>query len=214
MIYLEETLSLSPASPERLDSFVEFAQENFVPVAQRLNARLVAAWFSNVELFSQVTQIIEFDDIEALKTFRIKTSQDLAWGKYLAQLEEYAPQRRSRLLEPLGPVPPETLHRSINESQQSPLNAYFLAVLEIAADNMAAFVAALQERVKALPIVASWRPCAFKRNQIIDLWQGPLRPSSYEPAGDWVKEFFGMLRPIAPHEYQVPIFTLPYSPLR
>ena len=57
MIYLEETFSLSPACPETLDSFVEFARESFVPVAQRLGARLVAAWFSNVELFSQATQI-------------------------------------------------------------------------------------------------------------------------------------------------------------
>ena len=214
MIYLEETFSLSPASPETLDSFVGFAQESFVPVAHRLEARLVAAWFSNVELFSQVTQIIEFDGIEALKAFRIKASQDSAWGKYLAQLEEFAPQRRSRLLEPLGPVPPETLQRAIKESQESSLNAYFLAILEVAADNMGTFMSGLEQGAKDLPIIASWRPCAFNRNQIIDLWKGPMPPTSYQPADDWSKQFFRTLRPVAPHEYIVPIFTLPYSPLR
>lgn len=213
MIYLEETLSLTPASPETMDTFVEFAREQFVPVAQCLGARLVAAWSSNVELHSQVTQVLEFDDIEALKTFRVKTSHDSAWGKYLAHLEELAPQRRSRLLEPLGPVPPETLHRAITESQQSPLDAYYLAVLEVAADNMGAFMLELEKRAKVLPIIASWRPIAFRRNQVIDIWKGPIR-QSYQPANEGSKEFFRMLRPIAPHEYVVPIFTLPYSPLR
>jgi len=214
MIYLEETLSLSPACPETLDTFVEFAQSHFVPVSQRLGARLVAAWSSNVELFSQVTQVLEFDDIEALKTFRRKTSQDSDWGDYMARLEELAPQRRSRLLEPLGPIPPETLHQAITESQQSPLDSYFLAVLEVAADNMGTFMAELEERSKSLPIVASWRPVAFKRNQIIDLWKGSGRQPAYQPADDWSKQFFRMLRPIAPHEYVVPIIMLPYSPLR
>lgn len=214
MIYLEETLSLAPASPETLDTFVEFAQEQFVPVLERLGARLVAAWSSNAELFSQVTQILEFDDIEALKAFRVKSSQDSDWGRYLAGLEEFAPEQRSRLLEPLGPVPPATLHKAISDSQESPLGTYFLAVLEVAADNMGTFMAELDKQSKGLPIAASWRPVAFKRNQVIDLWKGPARQSAYEPATDWSKEFFRMLRPIAPHEYVVPLVTLPYSPLR
>ena len=158
MIYVEETLSLSPACPETLDAFVEFARADFVPVAEKLGVRLVAAWFSNAQLFSQVTQIIEFDDLETLKIFRIKSSQDSAWGKYLAGLEDFAPQRRFRLLEPLGPIPPETLHRAIKESQSSPQNAYFLAVLEIAADHIKTLTADLQQRVEELPIIASWRP--------------------------------------------------------
>lgn len=213
MIYLEEMINLNPASPETLDTFIDFAQKQFVPAARQLEARLVAAWSSNAELFSQVTQLLEFDDLEALKTFRLKTSQNPDWGSYLAKLEELAPQRRSRLLEPLGPVPPETLHKAIAETQQSPLGTYFLAVLEIAADHMGDFMAELKERSPGLPIVASWRPVAFKRNQIIDLWKGPLPHSPYKPADDWSKEFFRMLRPLAPYEYVIPIVTLPYSPL-
>jgi hypothetical protein len=212
MIYLEETISLSPASPETLDSFVKFAQAQFVPVSRRLGARLVAAWTSNAELYAQVTHVVEFDDIEALKAFRVKSSQNADWGKYMAGLEEFAPQRRTRLLEPLGPVPPETLHTAIADSQKTPLQAYFLAILEVS--NMPAFVAELKERSKVLPIAASWRPVVFNRNQVIDLWKGPVRQSSYEPATEPSKEFFRMLRPIAPHEYVVPVFTLPYSPLR
>lgn len=214
MIYLEETLSLSPACPETLDKFVELACQQFVPVSQHLGSRLVASWFSHAELYSQVTQVMEFDNIEALKAFRIKASQDIDWGKYLAHLEEIAPQRRTRLLEPLGPIKPEVLHQAITESQHSPVEAYFLAILEVAADNMATFMAELRERSNELPIIASWRPVAFKRNQVIDLWKGPVRQSSYQPTSDWSKQFFRMLRPIAPQEYIMPIFTLPYSPLR
>jgi hypothetical protein len=214
VIYLEETLKLTPASPESLDNFVEFAQERFVPVCPRLGARLVAAWFSHVELFAQVTQVLEFDDMEALEKFRSRASQDPAWGEYASRLEELAPDRRSRLLEPLGPVPPEILHQAIKESQQNPLGAYFLAVLEVAADNMATFMAGLKEGIKNYPIIASWRPVAFKRNQVIDVWKGPVPQSAYQPADDWSKQFFRNLRPIAPHEYLIPVFTLPYSPLR
>ena len=50
--------------------------------------------------------------MEALKAFRIKTSQDLTWGKYMACLEELAPERTSRLLEPLGPVQPKALNKA------------------------------------------------------------------------------------------------------
>jgi len=212
MIYLEETISLSPASPENLDSFVEFAKLQFVPVYRQLGARLVAAWFSHAEIFSQVTHITEFDDIGALKLFRSKSSQNSDWGKYLAGLEDFAPERRSRILEPLGPVPPETLHQAITESQTTPLGAYYLAILDVS--DMPVFMGELKERSKVLPIAASWRPLAFKRNLVIDLWKGPVRQSAYQPANDSSKSFFRMLRPIAPHEYIVPIFTLPYSPLR
>ncbi len=214
MIYLEETLKLSPASPESLDNFVTFSQQRFIPIYPRLGTRLVAAWYSHVELFAQVTQIFEFDDMAALKNFRSNTSQSTAWGEYASRLEELAPERRYRLLEPLETVPPHILHQAINESQQKPLGAYFLAVLEVAGDNMASFTAGFTESIKTLPIIASWRPMAFKRNQVIDLWKGPISDTSYKPASDWSKQFFHNLRLVAPHEYLIPVFTLPYSPLR
>ncbi len=213
MIYLEETFKLSPASPESLDNFVNFSQEQFVPICADLGVRLVAAWCSHVEFFAQVTQLLEFDDLSALKTFRTKASQNKAWGNYASHLEEIAPERRSRLLEPIETVPPEILHQAIEESQLRPLGNYFLAVLEVASDYMAAFIAGFTDGIKTLPIIASWRPVAFKRNQIIDLWKGSI-PMAYQPADDWSKQFFHNLRIVAPHEYLIPVFTLPYSPLR
>ena len=136
MIYLEETFNLKHASPEALDTFIEFAQKHLVPVCPGLGARLVAAWSSSEEWFNQVKQVLEFDDMEALKAFRIKSSQNKAWGEYLAVLEELAPVRRSRLLEPLGPVPAEILHQTITESQESANQMYLLAILEVDTDQM------------------------------------------------------------------------------
>ena len=49
MIYLEEKYNITPASPETLDKFVEFAQEHFVPISERLGARLIATWSNYVE---------------------------------------------------------------------------------------------------------------------------------------------------------------------
>lgn len=216
MLYLEETLNLMPPSPETLDTFVELAQEQLVPVCQRLGSNLVLAWYSDVESFCQVTQILEFENLEALKAFRVKASQDRAWGEYAARLEELAPERRSRLLEPLGPYPPEILHEAAAESQQSPLGVYTLAILEVAPGKMAEFIEALTAGAKNRPtrIVASWRPIAGSPNEVIDVWKGGLRQSAYQPADEDRKQFFRRLRPRAPKERLIPVFTLPYSQLR
>ncbi|MBW2063280.1 MAG: NIPSNAP family protein [Deltaproteobacteria bacterium] len=214
MIYLEETLNLSPASPETLDTFVEFAQEQLMPLCERLGPRLMAAWYSDVELFCQVTQILEFDSLRTFDDFRAKAGQDRAWGEYEARLEELAPEQHSRLLEPLGPVPPEVLHEAMAQSQQSPLGAYSLAILEIVPGRMPDFIAGLNEGAKNLPIVASWRPIAGKHNEVIDLWKGALRQEGYQPADEFSREFFRGLRELAPRERLIPVYTLPYSRLR
>jgi len=213
MIYLEETLNLAPASPETLDIFIELAQERLVPACQRLGTNVVAAWYSNVEWFSQVTQVLEFDNLAAFEAFRSRARQDPAWGEYEVRLEELAPERRSRLLEPLGPVPPETLHEAAAQSQQSPLGAYFLAVLEVAPGKMAQFIAGLEASANTLPIIASWRPIVGKQNEVIDVWKGSMPQSGYQPADDSSKQFFRGLRELAPRERIIPVIPLPYSPL-
>jgi hypothetical protein len=214
MIYLEETFNLKHASPEALDTFVEFAQKHLVPLCPELGARLVAAWTSSEEWFNQVKQVLEFDDMEALKAFRIKSSQNKAWGEYLAGLEELAPVRRSRLLEPLTAVPPEVLHRTITESRESPNQMYLLAILEVDRDKMSQFIEGLAAGYEALPIIASWRPIGGSPNEVIDVWKSPPPETAYQPADDFSKEFFKQVRDVAPKERVIRVVALPYSPLR
>ncbi|MHA1729677.1 MAG: hypothetical protein ACTSWY_13250 [Promethearchaeota archaeon] len=211
MIYLEETLNLLPASPENLTKFVEFAQEMLVPACERLGTRVVA-WSTNVEWYAQVTQIMEFENMDALKKFRINSSQDKKWGEYLAELEGFAPERHSRLLEPLGPVSPNILSEKIIESQKTPKDEYFLAILQVNAGKMDEFKAGLEESHKILPIIACFRPIIGNPNEVIDLWEGAI-PLKYKPSDDTDKMFFGPLRQMAPKERVIPICMLPYSQL-
>ena len=217
MIYLEQTLNITPASPDIRDDYIKVAQELLVPACKRLGARLVAAWFGNYEWVYQTTQIFEFDDIEALKKFRINASQDKIWGEYMAQLEVFSPERRTRLLEPVGAVPPEILHKAIEESQKTPLKAYSMAILEVNPGKMADMIAGISAGYKVMPIIASWRPIAGSPNQVIDLWKGDVLFSAeamaYRPFSQdqqWVRQ----LRENAPKERIVPLYTLPYSPLK
>ncbi len=217
MIYLEQTLNITPASPDIRDDYIKVAEELLVPACKRLGARLVAAWNANSEWFMQTTQIFEFNDIENLKKFRINASQDKEWGEYLAQLEVFAPERRTRLLEPIGAVPPEVLHKAIEESQKTPLKAYSMAILEVNPGKMPDMIAGISTGYKAMPIIASWRPIAGSPNQIMDLWKGDIlfnannmayRPFSKEQ--QWVRD----LRENAPKERIMALYTLPYSPLK
>ena len=219
MIYLEEKFNLLPASPVTLEKFVNFSQEKLVPICERLGIRLIAGWYSNTEWFSQVTQIMEFDDMEALKAFRIKASQDSAWGEYIARLEDFAPERRSRLLEPLEPIQPKELHKAIRRSQRNPLKIYLLATLEVAPNKMPDFLAGLKEASKMFPIIASWRPIGGSPNEVIDLWKGNKLitdgfTAGYEPPNDISRQFFSQLREIAPKEHAELVFTLPYAQLK
>ncbi len=217
MIYLEETLNITPASPDVRDSFIKVAQELLIPACKRLGARLVTAWNGHYEWFMQITQIFEFDDIEALKNFRIKASQDREWGEYTAQLEVFAPERRTRLLEPIGAISPETLHKAIEESQKSPIKVYSLAILEVIPNKMSEFIAGVKAGSQVFPIIASWRPIAGSPNQVIDLWKGDVLWSAenlayqpYRKDQQWVRQ----LREQAPKERILPVYALPYSPLR
>jgi len=212
-IYLEQTLNLVPASPETLDAFIDFAGKSFVPVCKRLGCRLVIAWSNNQEWFCQVKHVLEFDGLEALKSFRRRASQDAEWGEYAAHLEEVAPVRRTRLLEPLAPIWPDILRKAAEDSRQSPVGAYFAAILSVAPNQWTDLVAALSQPPPDFPIVCSWRPVSGDPNELIDLWQGSL-PSGYQPATENMLEFFRDLRVRAPKERVEPVLTLPYSDLR
>ena len=213
MIYSEETLNLMPASPETMDSFVSFAKEKLVPCCERLGARLVAAWHSNAEVYAQVMQVWEFDDFAALGAFRATASGDDIWSQCREQLEEFAPERRTRLMETLGPIPRETMAEASAESQETPLGVYSLAILDVNPGMMAQFVSAL-EAMNALPIVASWRTIVGKQNEVTDVWKGALGQSGYQPAVEGMKQWFCDLRELAPRERLVVVYPLPYSPLQ
>ncbi|MHA2397465.1 MAG: hypothetical protein ACXADU_01080 [Promethearchaeota archaeon] len=217
MIYLEETLNITPASPDVRDEYIKLAQELLVPACKRLGARLIAAWNGNYEWVMQTTQIFEFDDIEALKSFRIKSSQDKEWGEYIAQLEVFAPERRTRLLEPTGAVPPEVLHKAIEESQENPLKAYSMAILNVVPGKMPEFLDSVAMGHKLIPIIACLRPIAGNPNEVIDLWKGDVLFSveamAYRPFTQdqqWVRD----LRTRATKERIIAVYTLPYSPLQ
>lgn len=214
MLYLEETFNLTHASPEALDNFIEFSQKQFVPVCPDVGARLVAAWSNDIEWFCQVKQVLEFDDMKALKKFRERTSQSKAWGEYAAGLEEHAPVRGSRLLEPLGPVSTDLLHQAITESREAPVNGYLHAILEVGPDKMAQFKALLAESHTTLPIIACWRPVSGSPNEVIDVWKAPEPQLAYKPADDLIKGFFQFVREVAPKERTVRMISLPYSPLK
>ena len=218
MIYLEETFNLLPAHPMNLDKFVALAQEKLVPACERLGTRVVTAWTSTVEWFSQVTQIMEFNDMESLKKFRMDASKDSGWGEYTAELEEIAPERRTRLLEPLGPIPPETLQKAIEASKKTPVKVYGVATLEVNPNMMTQFIQGFEEGIKnnspvTALIIASWRPIGGSPNEVIDLWKMYSPPQAYRPADDFSKQFFEPLRQVAPKEHYRGASMLPYSEL-
>lgn len=213
-IYLQETLNLTPATPENLDLFVEKSQELLIPICQHLGIQLVVAWFSTYDWYYQVTHIFEFSDLEDLKEFRIKTAQDQKWGKYIAQLENFAPERYTRLLEPIGAISPSTLHKAIEESQETRQKVYSFATLDVAQNKMTEFIEFVENLSNNAPLIASWRPIAGKPNEVNDLWKGSLIPQEYQSADERLKPWFRRLRELAPKERLVVIFPLPYSLLK
>jgi len=213
MIYLEETLTLEPPSPETLDTFVAFAQEKLLPL-ERMGFRLAAAWYNDIESFCQVMQVLEFDSMVAFEEFRARTQHSEPWIEYQARLEELAPKRRTRLLEPLGPIPAEKLHEAWKETAEKPLGTYTLAIMEVAPGRMPFLTAAMEAVAANLPMVATWRTVVGNRNEVTDVWKGPMRLSGYQPSDERTNRFFRAVRENAPVERMVPVFPLPYSPLR
>lgn len=214
MIYLQEILNLTPATPETLDSLIDVCQKLLVPACERLGTRLVVAWFNTYEWYYQVTHIFEFVDKKALKEFRLKANQDKQWGEFTSELEEFAPERRTRLLEPIGAILPDVLNNAIEESQKTALKVYSFATLEVTPNKMTEFIEFVKNLSKNAPIIASWRPIAGNPNEVNDLWKGSLIPNEYQPAVEGMKAWFRKLRELAPKERLVQIMPLPYSELK
>lgn len=221
MIYLEETLNLSPATPTTLDAFIEFAQDKLLSNYPEMGARLSAAWYSDVEYFRQVTQLLEFDDLNAFADYRNETSRNPTWQEIEAELSVLAPVRRYRLLEPLVPEFSTVFNKAIAASADTPLQTYMLAILEVAPGKMQSMVDGLATVAANgnLPIIMSFRPITGNPNEVIDVWKGSLQQAGYQRMNEDNSAAFGQewwtnLRIMAPQERIVHTYTLPYSPLK
>lgn len=214
MIYLEETYDLVPASPVTLDQLVSLSQERLVKDYEDQGARLVAAWYSDTFQFHRVTHMYELDSLSTYDMFREKSAASSSFRECQSLLEQLSPVKETRLLEPLFPIWADKLHEAIAESRKTPLQTYFLAVLETHPDRFRDVTDPLANGAGMMPIVGSWRPITGKSNSFIDLWKSTLERKGYQPADDNMKDFFTNLRASAPTERVEHVFTLPYSPLR
>ena len=209
MIYLAQDYDIHPATPETRDRFIEAVNQHFLPAQAKAGGTLAAAWFSYSGWFSRITQLIEFGDLAEYDGFR--QNEDVV--KATGALEAMCADVRDELLEPLGPVPTQTLHAAIANSTEKPEEVYTCAILQVNPGAMEAFTQLLSAAAPNLPILASWRPVAGNPNLVIDLWKGNLE-QGYRPADPAMASFFTPLREVAPRERLVTCYPLPYSPLR
>ena len=214
MIYLKQSFNLEPAAPSTRDQFVEAMSAHVLPANERLGARLVAAWFAHEEWFTQVIHVTEFDDLGALGAYRDAAAQDEQASQGSQQLAALAPGQHIEIIEPLGPVPVETLHEAIRKSADKPVGIYQFAILEVAPGRMADFTAMLGGAAGQLPIIAAWNDVTGNPNRIIDLWKGDTGRHGYAANDPTQEAFFGPLRQIAPREKMMRLHVMPYSPLR
>lgn len=214
MIYLKESFNLHPASPATRDRFVEGVEEGLLPAYSDQGARLVGAWFAHEEWYSQILHVTEFDDFAALERYRGAARTDAKLIEAHSNLAGLAPERRTELLEPLGPVPISALHAAVEASSEEPVGVYTFAILEVTSGSMDRFSALLSAAASALPIVACWRDVVGHPNRVIDLWKGDTGKARFRPTNDQQNAFFEPLREIAPRERMMRLHVMPYSPLR
>ena len=214
MIYLKQSFNLEPAAPSTRDQFIEAMNEHVLPANGRLGARLVAAWFAHEEWFTQVIHVTEFDDLAALGVYRDAAAEDTKASEGVAMLAGLAPGQHLQIIEPLGPVPVETLHTAIKDSADNPAGTYQFAILEVAPGRMADFKKLLGGAAAQLPIIAAWNDVTGNPNRVIDLWKSDTGRHGYAPNDPGQEAFFGPLRQIAPREKMMRLHVMPYSPLR
>lgn len=214
MIYLKQAFDLHPATPATRDRFVEAVRERLLPAHARHGARLVAAWFAHEAWFSQVLHVTEFDDLAAFGAWREAARTEEAAAGAERALAALAVARSDVLLEPLGPIPPATLHTAIEASRAEPAGVHTFAILELVPDGMERFASMLALAKDRLPILACWREVAGHPTRVIDLWRGDTGATGYRPSDARQDAFFEPLRQVAPRERMMRLHPLPYSPLR
>jgi hypothetical protein len=214
MIYLKQSYNIHPATPATRDRLVAAVNEFVLPANERLEARLVGAWFAHEEWFSQIIHVTEFDDLAALGRYREAAENDGQASEGIAQLENLAPEQHVELVEPLGPIATTKLHEAIASSGKEPVGTYTFAILEVDSGKLDQFAELLGAAQDRLPIVACWRDVSGNPNRIIDLWKGDTGRGGYRPTDDGQNAFFEPLRQIAPTERMMRLHAMPYSPLQ
>jgi hypothetical protein len=214
MIYQREFLTLLPATPRSHDQLIALMQETLLPACTRLGARLVGAFVTHSENWGQVVHLFEHDDLTSFDRFRLSARSDKEYCSAREALDALAPEQRSELLEPLGPVAPAALHAAIEQARDKPAGAYTFAELELAPGKAQQFEQVLHAVKERFPIVAALRGIAGNPRRVSDLWKGALAQGGYQPATEQAMAFFGPLRELAPRERVVHLYPLPYSPLR
>jgi hypothetical protein len=214
MIYLKQSFNIEPASPATRDRVVETVNKYVLPANERLGARLVAAFFAHEEWFSQIIHITEFDDLAALGAYRDASGKDGQASEGVAQMANLAPEQRSEIVEPLGPIAVDTLHGAIAASASEPVKTYQFAILDVNPGKMDEFVAFLGAGASQVPIIACWNDVVGNPNRVIDLWKGDTGRGGYRPSDPAQEAFFGPLRQIARRENMMRLHVMPYSPLQ
>ena len=214
MIYLKESFNIDPASPATRDRVVEIMNKYVLPANERLGARLVGGFFAHEEWFTQIIHVTEFDSLTALDAYRKAAATDGDANEGAAQLANIAPERRSELLEPLGPVAVDALHTAIAASADEAVGTYTFAILDVSEGRMDEFKSLLGGAAARLPIVAALNDVVGNPNRVIDLWKGDTGRPGFKPNDPGQEAFFGPLRQIAPREKMMRLHPMPYSPLQ
>lgn len=214
MIVLHESYDLDPASPEGVDAYVALSEKERGPLRAELGGRLIGAFTCNADWFAQVQELVAFDDLAALGAYRDKAAASSDWQDSERALDQLAPQRRSQLLEPLGPIPVDTLEAAIERSADKPVGVYSMADLCVRPGRMSDFKDLLTPAAPTLPIIACLTPVAGNPLRVLDLWSTQMGSEPYEPAKDAMRGFFTALRDVAPTERLTNWSALPHSPLR
>ena len=94
------------------------------------------------------------------------------------------------------------------------VNTADAAQLELLPGKQALFEEVLTAVKGNFPILAALRAIAGNPRMVFDLWSGALAQDGYKPADDASMAFVGPLREMAPRERVIPLYPLPYSPLR
>ncbi len=214
MFLLLHKFRLEPATPAARDAFVE-AQSRLAEEESPKDGRLLGAWFTNGEWYSEIVHLTLFDSMDAFAAANTRRHAiDTPLGQAVSAIDELAPTQSSQLLTDLGPVTLAKLDAAIAASREEPAGVYTLALLDVPLPKRPQFCDLFAAVGDGLPIIGCWYSVVGDHNTIIDLWSGDTERFGFQPTSPALDSFFTPLREIAPHERVQRLHPMPYSPLR